>query len=69
LLSNQQTLNAGLDALDLVLELRLVIGQDGGRDDGARYTARTAEVNLVGHKHVGYVLAKKEEEEAERSTN
>lgn len=51
--------------VDLVIQLRTLVGHNGARDDGTRHTAGTTQGNLRRHKHVGNVLVFTQERNVE----
>ena len=53
---DQQLLDGQLGVINLALQLAALGGNDGGRDDGARDIAGTAQGDLARHKNVGHVL-------------
>lgn len=53
---NQQSLDLVLDAVDLVLDRRGVVGGDRGSNDSSGNTTSSAQGSLGWHKHVRHVL-------------
>lgn len=53
---DEQLLDLILDGVELRLDLRLLVGQDGARDHAARHTAGTAQGGARRNEHVRHVL-------------
>ena len=53
---NQELLDLVADGVDLRLDLRVLVRQDGAGDDRPGHTAGTSESNLGGDEDIGHVL-------------
>ena len=66
---DQELLDLELDGQNLGLEVRALVGGDGGSNDGARDTAGATEGSLGGDKDIGDVLVLAEERQVEQNLN
>lgn len=64
---NQQLLNLVDHGSDLRLQLRTVVGQNGGGDDGTRHTTGTSEGSLGRNKDVRHVLVFAQQRQMEKN--